>query len=141
MHIRKASREDAAALADLATQLGYPSTPEQLASRLAALGGAGHAVFVAEEDGKVAGWIHVLARQHLETDPFSEIGGLVVDEACRGRGVGPVLVDAAVAWAREHGFGELRVRSNLIRTDAHRFYEREGFERRKTQVVLGRRLS
>src|SRR4051794_17375108 len=109
MHIREASAADARALADLATQLGYPSTPEQSAARLATLGGPDHAILVAEDENRrVVGWIHVLARRHLETDPFAEIGGLVVDEACRGRGIGRLLVDAAVAWAQEHGFGELR---------------------------------
>lgn len=140
MHIRKASPEDAAVLADLTTQLGYPSTPEQVAARLATLGGPDHAIFVGEDDEKVTGWIHVLARRHLETDPFAEIGGLVVDETCRGRGAGRELVAAAVAWARERGFGELRVRSNVVRADAHRFYEREGFQRRKTQAVFFRPL-
>lgn len=143
MQIRQASPEDAAVLADLATQLGYPSTPEQLAARLAALDGPDHAVLVAEDGDRVIrviGWLHVLARHHLETDSFAEIGGLVVDESCRGQGIGRRLVDAAVDWVRQKGIGELRVRSNVVRADAHRFYEREGFVRKKTQAVFSRLL-
>ena len=36
----------------------------------------------------------------------------------------------------ERKLPELRVRSNVMRLDAHRFYEREGFRLKKTQKVL-----
>jgi hypothetical protein len=42
--------------------------------------------------------------------------------------------------AAERGYRKLRVRSNVVREDAHRFYEREGFRRTKTQMVLDRKL-
>jgi GNAT superfamily N-acetyltransferase len=66
--------------------------------------------------------------------------GLIVDKEYRGKGIGKQLLDGAARWATEHGYNKLRVRSNLIREDAHRFYEREGFRRVKTQVVLDRAL-
>ena len=139
MNVRHAIASDAAALAALSTQLGYPAKPEEAAKRLAALG-PGNAVLVAEEVGAVVGWIHVCGVQFFQSPPFAEVGGLVVDEASRGRGVGKLLVEAAARWAAEQGYGKLRVRSNVVREDAHRFYEREGFRQVKTQVVLDRRL-
>ena len=137
--IREAAASDAAALAALSTQLGYPAKPEEAAERLSTLGDAG-AVLVAEEDGAVLGWIHVCGIRFFQSPPFAEIGGLVVDEAARGRGVGKLLVQAAVRWAAEQGYARLRVRSNVVREDAHRFYEREGFRRVKTQAVFDRSL-
>ena len=139
MIIREATAADAAALAALSTQLGYPAQPGEAAERLAALGPEG-AVLVAEADGAVLGWIHVCGIRFFQSPPFAEVGGLVVDEAARGKGVGKLLVEAGAHWAAERGYRKLRVRSNVVREDAHRFYEREGFRRVKTQAVFDRGL-
>ncbi|HWM93964.1 MAG TPA: GNAT family N-acetyltransferase [Thermoanaerobaculia bacterium] len=139
MTIREATTSDAAILAALSTQLGYPAQPEEAAERLSALG-PDSAVLVAEENGAVLGWIHVCGMRFFQSPPFAEVGGLVVDEASRGKGVGKLLLDAGARWAAERGYRKLRVRSNVIREDTHRFYERESFRRVKTQVVLDREL-
>jgi GNAT superfamily N-acetyltransferase len=139
MITREATASDAAALAALSTQLGYPTQPGEAAERLSALGSAG-TVLVAEENGAVLGWIHVCWVQFFQSPPFAEVGGLVVDEASRGRGAGKLLLEAGARWAAERGCRKLRVRSNVVREDAHRFYEREGFRRIKTQAVFDREL-
>lgn len=137
MTIRPAIPTDVPKLADLTTQLGYPTTPEEAAARLAGLAARPEdAVLVAEEDGEAVGWIHVSALCSLEMDPCAQIQGLVVDESRRGGGIGAALVEAAAEWAAGHGFRTLRVRSNVVRTRTHAFYERLGFARTKSQVVL-----
>ena len=139
IRIRDAAPPDAEALAALAGQLGYPSGAAEVGSRLAFMAAhpALHAVYVAEDaQGAVAGWVHVFVSAHVESDPFAEIGGLVVDEQQRGAGVGEALVRRAEAWARARGLAHLRVRSNVVRERALRFYERHGFVRHKEQVVL-----
>ena len=139
MTIRAARLADAPAVAGLATQLGYPTRPEQAEARLRdLLERPDGAVLVAEEDGTVIGWIHVVGAFRLENDPFAEIAALVIDETHRGRGTGAALVDAATEWATRQGFRALRVRSNVVRERTHRFYERLGFERIKSQVVFAR---
>ena len=141
MKIREAMLSDVSALADLASQLGYPSTPEQMAVRLEMLSSRhGNGVLVAEDESGVVGWLHVSGMYFLESPTFAEVLGLIVDKEHRGKGIGKQLLDGAARWAMEHGYNKLRVRSNLIREDAHRFYEREGFRRVKTQVVLDRPL-
>jgi GNAT superfamily N-acetyltransferase len=144
MNIREATLSDVTVLADLASQLGYPSTSEQMAVRLEMLGSrSGNGILVAEDPedaGRVVGWLHVSGMYLLESPAFAEVLGLIVDEAHRDKGIGKQLLDGAVRWAADHGFDRLRVRSNVVREDAHRFYEREGFRRVKTQVVLDRLL-
>jgi GNAT superfamily N-acetyltransferase len=142
MDLRPAHEDDAAAVAALSTQLGYPAVPEETAERLRSLAGhPDHAVLVAEDDsGVVIAWIHIRGSHFVESAPFAEIAGLVVDERHRGQKLGESLVEAAARWARERGYATLRVRSNTIRERAHAFYERQGFTRIKTQVVLSRTL-
>lgn len=139
--IRDARVSDAASLARLATQLGYPTTEEEAGSRAAAvLGRPDHRVLVAEERGEVLGWIHVAPSVTLESDPSAEIAGLVIDEGCRGRGIGARLLAEAQAWAAGEGYGLIRVRSNVKRDRARRFYERAGFTVTKRQRNFEKRL-
>jgi GNAT superfamily N-acetyltransferase len=51
---------------------------------------------------------------------------LVVTASRRSEGIGRVLLDAATAWAREHGCTHLELESAAARTDAHRFYVASG---------------
>ncbi|HEY4594061.1 MAG TPA: GNAT family N-acetyltransferase [Thermoanaerobaculia bacterium] len=141
MTIRPAAPADVPQLADLTTQLGYPTRPEEAEARLRDLASRPeNAVLVAEVDGEAVGWIHVSALYSLEMDPGAQILGLVVDASRRGGGIGAALVEAAAEWAAGHGFRTLRVRSNVVRERTHAFYERLGFARTKSQVVLVRPL-
>ena len=135
--------EDVGAVARLAAQLGYPSTPEQIERRFRALDGAPDArVFIAEDsDGNAVGWVHVFGRRLLESDPDAEVGGLVVDEQARGRGVGKALMAQAEAWARERGYSIVSIRSNVIRVEAHEFYKALGYEVLKSQYKLRKKLT
>jgi GNAT superfamily N-acetyltransferase len=139
--LRAPCPEDLPALADLCTQLGYPSTTEEVKRRLKTiLEQTGHAVFVAEVDGQAAGWIHVYASQTVESEPCAEIGGLVVDKTHRGQGLGRALLAEAEMWARQEGISEVRVRSNVIRREAHRFYGALGYENIKSQFTFRKQV-
>jgi GNAT superfamily N-acetyltransferase len=70
----------------------------------------------------------------------AEIGGLVVGESHRGQGVGQLLMQQAEEWARARGCRAVYLRTNVIRTDAHRFYERLGYTRIKTQHAFRKNL-
>jgi GNAT superfamily N-acetyltransferase len=135
--IRPAVPDDAAALADLSRQLGYPVDAATLRERLGKIKAqrVGE-IFVASHGDRVVGWTHVVPRMHLEEGAFAELAGLVVDESARNLGVGAALLAAAESWARDHEFERLRVRSNVIRERAHRFYLREKYAERKRQVVF-----
>lgn len=138
MKIRTARPKDAAAIAVLATQLGYPTSPEQAEARLQdVLNRPEGAVLVAEGENEVPiGWIHIVGAHRIENDPFAEIVAMVVDESQRSQGIGAALVEAATGWAFGNGFKTVRVRSNVVRERTHAFYERLGFQRTKSQVVF-----
>ena len=139
--MRRATIHDSAAIADLSSQLGYPSTTEEIEQRLSSIdNNSDHAVLVAEQDGVVVGWLHVAKVVHLESGTFAEIVGIVVDESHRGTGWGRSLVGAAERWALEHGCREIRVRVNIIRERTHGFYEQNGYILRKQQKVFEKRL-
>jgi GNAT superfamily N-acetyltransferase len=55
---------------------------------------------------------------------------LAVDPDERSAGIGRALLARAREWAAEHGASHLELDSGLARTDAHRFYDREGSESR-----------
>jgi GNAT superfamily N-acetyltransferase len=135
--IRRARPGDCPRLAELSTELGYPMTPDEAATRLGELSThPDHTILVAEDGGRVEGWIQVSLPRIFETPLRAEIAGLVVEAGARGRGVGRGLVAAAVGWARKRGCVAIRVRSNVVRERAHAFYRREGFGEIKTQKVL-----
>ena len=140
--IRPARDADAAAIAVLSGQLGYPSGKAEILERMKALAARGSAaILVAEADGRVAGWVAVREDLTLESGAFAEIAGLVVDEGFRGHGLGEALVAAGEGWARERGHVRMRVRSNVVRERAHRFYERLGYTVTKKQAVFDKTIA
>jgi GNAT superfamily N-acetyltransferase len=122
----------------LFAQLGYPNdaaTIEEMLSRVMDR----RQIFVSEHHASVVGFIAVEIRDELADCEGAEILALVVDETVRGAGIGAALLAAAEGWADERGARRIRVRSNVIREDAHRFYEREGYTTVKSQRVFEKR--
>jgi len=133
--IRTALEGDAVQITGLSHELGYPVSQSELQLRLKLLlASARDLVLVAANpDLKLLGWIAVASRLALEVSPRAEITGLVVGAAARRAGVGRALVGAAEAWAAQQGFGMIAVRSNVLRSESHPFYQSLGFRQRKTQ--------
>ena len=94
--VRPMTAEDADAVAALSGQLGYPMTPNRLRERYETIiQSSDNGLFVAERDGVILGWVHVLGIHYLESSQsFAEIGGLVVEVDARREGA-----------ARAHGAG------------------------------------
>jgi GNAT superfamily N-acetyltransferase len=137
MKIRRARLPDAARLAELSGQLGYPATRSDMVRRMKQMRPAAqHAIFVAELGKTVMGWLHVSVTPLLEVVLRAEINGLVVDESRRSMGAGAKLLQAAEHWAKTKGCRGMSVRSNVIRERAHGFYLRNGYEHYKTQKAF-----
>jgi GNAT superfamily N-acetyltransferase len=134
IHIRDAKTEDALRLAELAAQLGYPTTAQEVGARLAKYASSTDERVIVAVDGKtVVGWTSVAVVDHFYIPRYAEISGLVVDADSRGRGVGALLIAEAERWAADKKLDLVRLRTNVVRVDAHRFYERQGFIKTKTQ--------
>jgi GNAT superfamily N-acetyltransferase len=141
LKIRRAKDSDAASLAALSGELGYPATAAEMRLRLRRLKPtAENAVFVAETHGEVIGWLHVSVDHLIEVPLRAEINGLVVGEKQRSSGAGARLLDAAEKWARGKKCVNMSVRSNVVRERAHVFYERNGYEHYKTQKAFRKPL-
>ncbi|WP_242112053.1 GNAT family N-acetyltransferase [Luteimonas aquatica] len=142
MRIRAAVVADAAEIARLSAQLGYPAETAAFARRLAFLTGSPrHAVLVADGgDGRLQGFAGVEHRVMIEMGERVEIVGLVVDAQARRGGVGRALMAAAEQWAREAGVHEIFLGSNVVRPEAHAFYPSLGYARVKTQHSYLKRL-
>lgn len=140
--IRKAKQADAARIAALSGQLGYPATTKQMAARLkAALREKNGACFVAEtKENGVLGWVHVSVTPLLEVERRAEVNGLVVDENARGLGAGAILLETAEKWARKRKCSGMSVRSNVIRERAHGFYLKNNYQHYKTQKAFRKAL-
>jgi GNAT superfamily N-acetyltransferase len=141
LKIRRAKDSDAAHLAALSGELGYPVTAAEMRLRLRRLKpAADNAVFVAETHGEVIGWLHVSVDRLMEVPLRAEINGLVVGEKQRSNGAGARLLGAAETWARGKKCVNMSVRSNVVRERAHVFYERNGYEHYKTQKAFRKPL-
>ncbi|NKF23845.1 GNAT family N-acetyltransferase [Solimonas marina] len=141
IEIRSAEVTDAAAVARLSGMFGYAPDVAAHSERLVRLlSRADHAVWVAEAEGRIAGWLHACQQLALESGGFAEILGLVVDEQLRSHGIGAALLRTAEQWAGTQGQRSIRVRSNTARERAHQFYLREGYVATKRQQVFSKTL-
>lgn len=139
--IRPALVEDAAGIARLSEELGYPASEADMKLRLAALLAlASHYVVAAAFDDRLAGWAAVEIRTLLVAGRKAELMGLVVSAGARRLGVGRALIQATEHWVVGQGLDRMSVRSNVARRESHPFYERLGYTRAKTQHVYAKRL-
>lgn len=89
-------------------------------------------LYVARLGGRVAGTFQLtFVRALLRHGARLAIAEAVqVDPDMRGQGVGAAMMRFAMAEAKRGGASSLQLASNKKRLDAHRFYERLGFEKR-----------
>jgi N-acetylglutamate synthase-like GNAT family acetyltransferase len=130
MNIRKAEVKDADVISRLLEQLGYPTENGLVARRLFLLAGNNeHLDVVAESEDKVHGFmsVHFIPQMAFDEE-YAVISYLIVDQETRSRGVGKILEEYAVKIAVERRCRRIYLHSNVRRTDAHRFYLRQGYE-------------
>ena len=126
--MRTADLGDAKGIAALVTQLGYDTTAEEMAERLAGLlPDPTYTTFVAHRS-ELLGLAGATISRYFEKNGFyARLGVLVVADSSYGQGVGSALVQAVERWAVSQGAQDLVVNSGNHRHEAHSFYERRGF--------------
>lgn len=142
LEVRPMEVRDAEAVCELSLQLGYERTAAEIREWIEGLEVRRRvqAGFVACRGEEVVGWIEVSVERRVQSPVFALIGGLVVREGLRGGGIGRRLCEAAEQWSQEQGVSKVRVTSRSSRVDAHRFYERDGYQVTKTSLVLEKKL-
>jgi GNAT superfamily N-acetyltransferase len=128
--MRHARPDDAARIAELLGQLGYPTEEAVVRERLERLAASGaDETWLAERDGEIVGLIGLHVSDSLEHDgPVAKISEIVVDERLRGQGIGAALMEEAEREARRRGCVLIFLTTAERREEAHRFYRRLGFE-------------
>lgn len=127
--IRPAAVPDAARIAALFTDEGYPAGTSDIVTRLERFSSEYSQVLVADLDGEVVGFIalHVLPRFEHD-DRIVRIVALVVDAAVRERGVGHLLMGEAERVGREVGSAFVEITAGHHRPEARRLYEALGYD-------------
>ena len=137
LQVRRAVADDLPGLAALLGELGYPTSPLELAGRLERLDG--DVLVAVADDGEPLGLAALQILHVLQRDaPAARLTALVVRDDARGRGVARALVEAVEAAAREAGCDHLHVTTANHRADAHAAYRALGFE--DTGVRFAKRL-
>ena len=130
MKIRKAQLSDSTAIQTLLKQLDYPDTEPFLLTKLERmLIDPNEVMLVCELDSEVVAFIsiHFIPQIALPGD-FARISYFAVKEATRGKGIGAEMEEYITALAKEKKCDRIEVHCHSRRSDAHRFYLRQGFK-------------
>ena len=86
--------------------------------------------FGAVEDGKVVSTCYAVIIPNLTRGcrGICFIENVVTDREYRNRGLGSRVIGMAVGFAKERSCYKVILQSGKARTEAHRFYERTGFD-------------
>jgi GNAT superfamily N-acetyltransferase len=137
--IRRAERQDlpqiiALFASDALGGHGDTCDPDAFADYLAAferITAASHeALYVAELNGEVVGTFQTTLLTSLVGRGASNmmIEAVQTRHDMRGKGIGEVMIRFAIDEARRLDLSKVQLTSNRDRKDAHRFYERIGFQ-------------
>jgi len=128
--IRRAFARDAAAIEGLYRQLvsnpAVSISPEHLAKLSAS---EHHFVLVAEQGGVVRGTALLSLCEDIMfgTQPFAVVENVVVNQSARSQGIGTGLLREVEALSKRANCSKVMLLSSAQRTEAHKFFERQGF--------------
>lgn len=137
--IREAREADLAALIALfaADDIGghgdmtdEAAFPDYLRAFSAIAASPDQTLYVAELSGEVAGTFQTSIATTLtgRGASFMIIEAVQTRDDLRGQGIGRQMIEFCIAEAKSRGFSRVQLISSGKRKDAHRFYERLGFE-------------
>jgi GNAT superfamily N-acetyltransferase len=127
--IRRAQTSDSDAIQTLLNQLGYEPPPNFDAKLQRLTTHPDEALLVYQLDTKVVAFLslHFIPQIALAGD-FARISYFAVKDNARSCGIGRQLEEYITLLARERDCDRIEVHCHSRRTDAHRFYERQGYQ-------------
>ena len=98
-----------------------------------------HELIVAEANGNVIGTLHLMFLPSISYQGGlrAQVESVRVAKGCQSQGIGSRMMLWAIERAKERGAHSMQLTTHNSRRDAHRFYERLGFQRSH----LGMKLS
>lgn len=138
--MRPARRKDVPALAamfasDPVGQHGDSADPAHLSAYLDAFdriqASPNDTLYVAERSGEIVGTFQIVMITGLPGRGATNmlVKAVHTRQSARGEGIGAAMMRYCMALARERNVRMVQLMSNRDRIDAHRFYERLGFNR------------
>lgn len=97
-------------------------------------------IFVAvDEENNVLGYAFCIFEQHINNNILTDVKTLYIDDLCvdenlRGRHIGKLLYEYAVAFAKENGCYNLTLNVWNCNESAMKFYEKCGLKPQKTHL-------
>lgn len=100
---------------------------------------ANHQLVVAELNGRVVGTLHMMFLPSISYQGGlrAQVESVRVDRKYQSKGIGSEMMKWAIERAKERGAHLMQLTTHKSREDAHRFYERLGFQKSH----LGMKLS
>ena len=99
----------------------------------------GTRVLVAEDEGRVVGYVYAEIQGTRWMDlrgPSGYVHDVYVDESARGRGAGRKLLEAALAWMREQGRLQVTLFTRTQNERAQRLFASLGFRPTMLEMTL-----
>jgi predicted N-acetyltransferase YhbS len=138
--VRAATENDIPRILELYRQLSITTAPaeldrkpsledyRQVFARISAVPGL--ELLVAEKEGKVAGSVVLFIAPNLSHGglPWALVENVIVDQKYRRQSIGKLLMDFAIARAKEAGCYRIGLSSDKTRKEAHQFYRALGFK-------------
>lgn len=132
LNIRPYASSDLASLTELMTDLGTPSTLEDMQKRMERMEASpNYCTFVATMNDAVVGMIGIRMQfSYVSSDLKTQISALVTKEEFQGRGIGKALIKHVEEWMEARGSHFVYLTSGIkeSRSAAHEFYKKAGFE-------------
>jgi predicted N-acetyltransferase YhbS len=137
--VRAATKNDIPRILELYRQLSITTAPAEINqkpsledyrrvfARISAVPGL--ELLVAEE-GKVVGSVVLFIAPNLSHNglPWALVENVIVDQKYRRHGIGKLLMNYAIARAKEAGCYRIGLSSDKTRREAHQFYRALGFK-------------
>jgi GNAT superfamily N-acetyltransferase len=134
LQIRPCSSDDFSGVLELLEQLWPEKRLDPASLRIVydrALASNSQKYICATDGERVIGFGSLTVKNNLWQEGYlGHVDELVVDRDYRGRGVGTGLLEHLIVIARQLDCRRIELDSGFHRPDAHRYYERHGFENR-----------